>query len=190
MSYYIFDQFLYPALLVPPCNLTFSDQYAFRPTGSTTAVLVQLFHTVTELLSDHPYVVVIALDFSKAFDTVRHLTVLQKLASLDIPDCVYNWLVDYFSGHSHCTAFHGQISFLLNISASIIQGSAVGPVLYVVNAGDLIPGNRFCKYADDTYLVIPAINIDSRTEELDSIRTWASTNNLKLNIKKLSLIHI
>ena len=73
---------------------------------------------------------------------------------------------------------------MLNISASIIQGSAVGPVLYVVNAGDLIPGNRFCKYADDTYLVIPAINIDSRTEELDSIHTWASTNNLKLNLKK------
>ena len=46
------------------------------------------------------------------------------------------------------------------------------------------PGNRFCKYADDTCLVIPASNIDSRTEELDSIRTWASTNNLKLNLKK------
>ena len=66
--------------------------------------LVQLFHTVTELLNDHPYVVVIALDFSKAFDTVCHVTLFQKLASLDIPDCVYNWLADYFSGHSHCTA--------------------------------------------------------------------------------------
>ena len=158
----------------------------------TTAALVQLFHTVTELLSDHPYVVVIALDFSKAFDTVRHITLLQKLASLDIPDCVYDWLVDYFSGHSHCTAFtkfHGQISPLLNMSASIIQVSAVGPVSNVVNTGDLIPltpGNRSCKYADDTIdtcLVIPASIIDSRTEELDSIRTWASTNNLKLNLK-------
>jgi len=61
---------------------------AYRPTGSTTAALVQLFHTVTELLNDHPYVVVIAFDFSRAFDTVRHVTLLQKLASLDIPDCV------------------------------------------------------------------------------------------------------
>ena len=50
--------------------------------------LVQLFHTVTELLNDDPYVVVIALAFSKAFDTVGHVTLLQKLASLDIPDCV------------------------------------------------------------------------------------------------------
>jgi len=64
--------------------------------GSTTAALVQLFHTVTELLNEDPYVSVIALDFSKAFDMVRHVTLLQKLASLDIPDCVYNWLVDYF----------------------------------------------------------------------------------------------
>jgi len=86
--------------------------------------LVQLIHTVTELLNDDPYVVVIALDFSKAFDTVRHVTLLQKLASLDIPDCVYNWLAGYFSGHSHCTAFHGDISSLLNISASIIQATA------------------------------------------------------------------
>jgi len=187
MERLVVHQFLYPALLVPPCNLTFSDQYAFRRTWSTTAALVQLFNTVTELLSDHTYVVVIAVDFSKAFDTVRYFTLLQKLASLDIPDCVYNWLVDYFSGHSQCTAFHGQISPLLNIWASIIQGSAVGPVSYVVNASDLIPltpGNRYCKYADDTCLVNHASNINSRTEELDSIRTWSSTNNLKLNLKK------
>jgi len=74
----------------------FFDQYAFRPTGSTTAALVFLLHTITNLLAEQPYVVVIVLDFSKAFDTVQHSTLLQKLASLDIPDTVYNWLVDYF----------------------------------------------------------------------------------------------
>jgi len=36
----------------------------------------------------------------------------------------------------------------------------------------------------DTYLIIPASNINSRTDEIDSIRTWASTNNLNLNLKK------
>jgi len=165
------ERFLYPALLVPPCSLTFSDQYAFRPTGSTTAAIIQLFHIITELLTYHPYVVVISLDFSKAFDTVRHASLLQKLAMRDIPDCVYNWLVVYFSGHYHCIAFHGQISSLLNISASIIQGSGVGPVSYVVNAGDLTPvtpGNSFCKFAEDTYLVIPASSINSRSDELDN----------------------
>jgi len=59
----------------------FSDQYAFCPTGSTAAALVFLLPTITNLLAEQPYVVVIAVDFSKAFDTVRHSTLLQKLAS-------------------------------------------------------------------------------------------------------------
>ena len=42
------------------------------------------------------------------------------------------------------------------------------------NANAICSGNRFCKYmyADDTYFVIPASNINSRTDEIDSIRTW------------------
>ena len=66
---------MYSALLTPPPALMFSDQYAFRPTGSTTAVLVFLLQTITNLLAEQLYVVVIALDFSKAFDTVRHSVV-------------------------------------------------------------------------------------------------------------------
>ena len=92
----VVQTFVYPALVTPLPALMFSDQYAFRPTGSTTAALVFLLHTITNLLAEQPYVVVIVLDFSKAFDTVQHSTLLQKLASLDIPDTVYNWLVDYF----------------------------------------------------------------------------------------------
>jgi len=68
--------FLYPAFQKPPPSLSFSDQYAFRPTGSTTAAIVSLLQTVTNLLQSNPFVVVISLDFSKAFDTVRHSSLL------------------------------------------------------------------------------------------------------------------
>jgi hypothetical protein len=77
--------FLYLTFPKPPPNLSFSDQYAFRPTGSTTAATVSLLQTVTSLLQSNPYVVVISLDFSKAFDTVRHATLLNKMAELDLP---------------------------------------------------------------------------------------------------------
>ena len=86
---------------------------------------------------------------------------LNKLSLLDLPDYVYNWCVHYFSGHSHCTLFRNQISELENITASIIQGSAIGHAAYVVNARDLkavTSGNLLCKYADDTYLIVPASN--------------------------------
>jgi len=65
--------FPYPAFLKNP-YLSFSDQFAFHPTGSTTAAIILLLHTVTSMLQTNPFVVVISLDFSKAFDTVRHST--------------------------------------------------------------------------------------------------------------------
>ena len=68
-----------------------------------------------------------ALDFSKAFDSVRHSAVLNKFSLLSIPDHVYNWIEAFFRDHSHCTKFDGEISDFLNILASIIQGSAIGP---------------------------------------------------------------
>ena len=178
--------FIYPAFHNAPVSLSFDDQFAYRPSGSTAAAIITILHKVTHLLTN-PYVVVIALDFSKAFDTVRHATLLNKFAQLDIPDCVYNWLVDFFTDHTHKTKYDNQMSSLKFISASIIQGSGVGPTSYVVNASDLqavTEGNELCKYADDTYLIIPAVNVDSRSLEIANIKKWAEANNLQLNLKK------
>ena len=131
-------KFLYPAYITLPPSLTFSDQYAFRPTGCTSAALIAILQSITDLLSNNQFVIVLALDFSKAFDTICHST-LNKMALLDIPDAAYKWLVDFFVGHEHCrpTRYGGTTSTVLDISASIIQGSAIGPASYVVNAADL-----------------------------------------------------
>jgi len=140
----ITTDYIYPSFCQKFSDLIFSDQYAFRPSGSTTAAIVSILQTVTLLLESNPFVCVMALDFRNAFDCVRHYTLLQKMSQLNIPDCIYNWLVNYFSGHSHCTKCNGAISGFLNISASIIQGSALGPASYVINAADLtvtVPGN-------------------------------------------------
>lgn len=187
MERIVVRQYIYTALLTPPPTLSFADQFAYRPTGSTTAAVINILHTVTHLLTTNPYVILIALDFSKAFDTVRHKTLLDKIAQLDIPDHVYNWLVHFFSGHSHQTCYAGSVSLVKTINASIVQGSAIGPTSYVVNGSDLCAinqGNELCKYADDTYLIVPASNADTRSTELSSITNWAKSNNLRLNLVK------
>ena len=180
-------KYLYPSYLAPPETCTLTDQFAFRPTGSTTAALISILHSVTSLLTTNSYVIVIALDFSKAFDTVRHSTLLQKLAQYNLPDNVFNWIHDFFQDHSHCTTFNKQTSSFLKITASIFQGSAIGPAMYVVNASDLkavTPGNLLCKYADDTYLIIPECNAESRILELQNIENWSKLNNFMLNRSK------
>jgi len=179
-------QFLYPAFLSPPSSLNLSDQFGFRPSGSTTAALISIPHSVTSLLHSNDFVAVIALDFSKAFDAIRHRTLLDKMALLDLPDEVYNWMVDYFSGHTHCTKYGEVTSAMRAITVSIVQGSGIGPASYLETSDlqTVNPGNLMVKYADDTYLVIPACNVQSRAAELDNVEAWAEKNNLRLNRRK------
>ena len=103
---------IYPALQEPPEGLDFNDQFGFRPTGSTRAALIALGlqHIVLSILSTNAYVRVFALDFSKAFDTVRHAVLMEKMAKLCISDEVYNWIKDFFDNHSHCIKYSGKIS--------------------------------------------------------------------------------
>jgi len=64
----VVKDYLYPTLTHPDYSYLFHDQFAFRPTSSTTAAPIYLLHTLTDLLQTHDYVHVIALDFSKAFE--------------------------------------------------------------------------------------------------------------------------
>jgi hypothetical protein len=133
----IVSRFLCPTLLTPPSVLSFNDQFAFRPSGSTAAALITKLHKINHILEAEPYVIVKAIDFSKAFDCVRYAALMEKMAQPDIPDHVYNWIVNFFNGHSHCVQFRGDTSSMLETTASIIQGSAIGPASYVATKSDL-----------------------------------------------------
>ena len=56
MERYIARTFIYPALLKPPPELHFKDQFAFIPTGSTTAAIIAVLQAIADMLSCHPYV--------------------------------------------------------------------------------------------------------------------------------------
>ena len=103
----------------------------------------------------------ISLDFSKAYDMVRHSTLVLKLADLPLPSYIHNWFVEWLTNRKHCTKFQGDISPMLVINASMIQGLGIGPVAFVIDASDLHAchdGNIFSKYADDMHILIPPCN--------------------------------
>ena len=80
-----------------------------------------------------------------------------------------------------------SISLLLFINASIVQGSVIGPFTFVIIASDLralYALNKLYYYADDSYLIVPCIYSQLVREELNRISTWASNNNLMLNVNK------
>src|SRR6218665_3326741 len=94
---FIVHTFIYPTFDTPPLNHQLSDQFAFRPTGSTTAALISIIQQSTSLLKHEPYVSLFSFDFSKAFDTVRHSALAGKLSRIDIPDEVYTTTSSAFS---------------------------------------------------------------------------------------------
>jgi len=106
---------------------------------------------------------------------------------MNLPDAVYNWMQDFYSGRSHCTRYGGDISQPAAIHASVVQGSGLGPASFIVTTADLQPlhdGNRILKYADDIYLVVPEVNEHTCESELTHVYEWAATNNLTLNCAK------
>jgi len=183
----ITTRYIYPAILSPPPELDFTNQFAFRPTGSTTAALISLYQTITTMLETESYVRVIALDFSKAFDTIRHSQLIDKISELSMPTEINGWIANFLKDRNHTTTFENHTSCSCTINASIVQGSAIGPPAFIITASDLIaknPDNALNKFADDTYLVIPASNVLTTEDELTIVDNWAAQNNLKLNRSK------
>jgi len=91
--------------------------------------------------------------------------------------------VEFLIPHKHTL----KILCNLNIfTASIIWVSAMEPTTYVVTARDLTTataGNSLCKFADDTYLIIPASNEALCQAKLVNIQAWAERNR-RLNCSK------
>ena len=111
-----------------------------------------------------------------------------------MPDNIYNWIEAFFRDHEHCTRFGERVSQFRPILASIIQGSAIGPASYVITASDLHPtsqGNFIDKYADDTYLIIPASNVQTIAAEIANVEARAAANNLTLNrLKSVEIVFV
>ena len=82
---------------------------------------------------------------------------------------------------------NGKLSTWLPITQSIVQGSGIGPMMYIMFASDLktvSKMNVLCKYADDTTLIVGELSDVSVETEFNNIKQWATDNKLKLNLSK------
>jgi len=69
------------------------------------------------------------IDFSKAFDSVDHVILLSKLAQLNLPGFVVNWICSFLAGKGQQCKVNVQLSMVANIGRSIVQGSGIGPTM-------------------------------------------------------------
>jgi hypothetical protein len=108
-----------------------SDQFAFRPTGSTTSALIFLMHQVTHMLESNRYVRCLMVDFSKAFDVIEHTFLLNKLKTIvDLPPTVINWIISFLTSRRQVTKINGLLSSECPINRGVVQGSGIAIFYY------------------------------------------------------------
>jgi len=138
------------------------------------------------LLETNTYVRCPIVDFSKAFDTIDHAILLSKLCSFSIPNNI-NWIIDFLTGRNQLCRVGPNLSHYVNITRSIIQGSGLGPSLYIVMKSDMKTvgtSNILIKYADDVDLLVPETSDIDIVTEFNSVKVWSTQNKMVINFLK------
>ena len=142
-----------------PCEQLF-NQYGFKRTGSTTAALIDVTHTVVTMLETSSYVRYLLIDFLKAFDSGNHIKLVNKLKQHGLNHSIITWIVSFLTDRSQYTKVGGNISRLQFINRFIVQGSGIGPCLFIImilNLKARAATNHMAKYADDAMLLVPEL---------------------------------
>jgi len=115
VEHILVNKFVLPAL---PDNLL-ADQFAYRPTCSTTAALVALEHHTAHYQESLSYIRCLLIDYSKAFDTISHPILFHKLLNLNLKPNIASWICNFLTGCTHSVSFGSILSIWKSITASI-----------------------------------------------------------------------
>ena len=166
-------------------------QFGFRPKLSTELAAIHLFDNICESVDSGKLVGAVFIDLSKAFDTVSHSTLLEKLPQYGIEGIEYAWFKDYLFSRKAVVSYNNHVSDEQDLYTGVPQGSILGPLLFIILFNDIasvLQHSRIVKYADDTVIYLAdkdLKNVQLRlTEDMGLISKWLKENELIINMEK------
>lgn len=166
-------------------------QYGFRPSYSTDLAVHHISQNIYNTLDDNKYQITLFCDFTKAFDTISHNILLEKLYNYGIRGKAHSWFRSYLLNRKQYTSFNNTSSSCNVISCGVPQGSILGPVLFLLYINDITRCTdkvKFLLYADDTTIFIQGSNLHNISitlnNELNQVTNWIKANRLNLNLNK------
>ena len=175
-------------------DLLYQHQYGFLPKRSTEHNLMQILNYVTKALNENMFCIGIFLDLRKAFDVCSHEILLKKLKKMGIRGTTFEWFKNYLLGRTQKVDINGHLSDACELSISVIQGSILGPILFLCYINDFWKCTTLFSvlFADDTACLAKgktvAPLIDYANAELKKIANWFLANKMAVNTVKTKFI--
>ena len=179
-------------------HLLSNSQWGFRPGRSTVTALLSVTHEWLSALERGKEVCAVFFDYRKAFDSVPHKPLLEKLENLHLGEVILRWVTDYLTNRFQNVVINDESSQSAPVTSGEPQGSVLGPLLFLIYINDLseIPlgnGASTSLYTDDV-LLYRVINTSddfvALQEDIDKIGSWSNTNFLTLNRAKCKYMTI
>ena len=169
-------------------GLLFENQLGFRGGYSTDSCLIGLTDFIKGEIAKGNMVGMVLIDLQKAFDTVDHAILSEKLKSISVSSTA--WFDSYLENRRQCVDVSGTRSEFLPVTCGVPRGSILGPLLFLIYINDMNISIT-CKlslYADDSALLFSHRDAraiaDRLSFELSSCKRWLVDNRLSLHVGK------
>ena len=158
----IFEYIMYNRMNIFIHQLLSSSQYDFRQAHSTEHAILDMVESIRTNMDERLFSCGVFIDLKKAFDTVDHKILLDKLNYYGFRGIVNQWFSSYLTYRTQTTEINSHISDKEVVSCGVPQGSVLGPLLFLLYVGDIQYCSRklkFFLFADDTNVLYSHENL-------------------------------
>ena len=172
-------------------KLLSTHQFGYRRRRSTDLASVCFLDQIRKAMDQGMPTGAIYVDLSKAFDTIGHDAIIQKIPKFGITGIPQQWFCSYLFGRYQQVSYEKTLSSAEPIYCGVPQGSILGPLLFLLHfndAANVLTKCKIVKYADDTVLFWS----HKDTKQIESVLNcdfknlchWLEENELIINCKK------
>ena len=171
-------------------KILYKHQYGFQRNKSTEHSIIHALNFIGQAMNDNKYAIGVFFDLKKAFDVCSHDILLMKLSRMGIRGTALAWFKSYLADRSQVVDINGHHSRSRKIKISVLQGSILGPILFLCFINDLhtVTSLFTLMYADDTFSLSAHEDLNTLANlvnyEINKMAVWFRANKLAVNISK------